>query len=135
MTDWRTLDDDQLRATLSRYVPLHRARHLTTYRHWPEEAEAIHGILAVTVVPLNHRRGEPMSDKTKGLFGKYRVERLDGKPLKGDACIVLEIGDPNARPAILTWAYTVEIDGYSALAADVREMLAQIPLTTDEENP
>lgn len=56
--------------------------------------------------------------KHVGLIEQYRVERLDGKPLKG-GCIVLEFGDPNAWPAIKVWANTVEADGYGALATDV----------------
>ncbi len=63
-----------------------------------------------------------MNDRQQGLVEKYRVERRDGKPLKG-GCIVLEFGDPTAWPAIKTWANTVEADGYSVLAADVRARL------------
>jgi len=55
-----------------------------------------------------------------GLYEKYEVRRRDGRPLKGGMCIVLELGDPNAWPALRTWANTVEADGYGDLAADVR---------------
>lgn len=64
-----------------------------------------------------------MSDPKIGLIGKYRVERVDGKPLKGGRCIVLELGDPNTWDAMLTWADTVERKGYKALAIDVRAMV------------
>lgn len=60
------------------------------------------------------------ADPTRGLYGKYLVERVDGKPLKGGRCIVLEVGDPNAWPALWEWADTVDDAGYAALAADVR---------------
>lgn len=60
-----------------------------------------------------------MGDRTTGLIEKYRVERTDGKPM--GPCIVLELDDRNAWPALLTWAETVENDGYVALAADVRK--------------
>lgn len=63
------------------------------------------------------------ADPTRGLYGKYLVERVDGKPLKGGRCIVLEVGDPNAWPALWEWADTVDDAGYAALAADVRRML------------
>ena len=62
--------------------------------------------------------------KDRGLYGKYLVERVDGKPLKGGMCIVLEVGDPNAHEALHIWADTVEADGYVQLAEDVR---AQLP--------
>lgn len=61
-----------------------------------------------------------MSDnKERGLYGKYYVERRDGKPLKGDMAIVLEIGDPNAWPALMAWAETVREKGYKKLAHDI----------------
>lgn len=61
--------------------------------------------------------------KERGLYGKYRVERVDGKDI--GRCIVLELDDPNAWPALLTWADTVEADGYEALAADVRQWVTE----------
>ena len=57
-------------------------------------------------------------NKDRGIYGKYRVERVDGKQI--DRCIVLELDDPNAWEALLTWADTVAEDGYEALAGDVR---------------
>lgn len=67
----------------------------------------------------------------RGLYEKYRVERTDGKGV--GRCIVLELDDRNSWPALLTWAETVEAEGYVALAADVRawvlqaEKLANLP--------
>jgi hypothetical protein len=64
-------------------------------------------------------------DPTRGLYGKYRVERIDGKSIKGGRCIVLEVGDPNAWPALSQWAETVHTAGYLDLAADVRRLLIE----------
>lgn len=64
-----------------------------------------------------------MENKQEGLQERYEVKRLDGKPLKGDRCIVLEVGDPNAKPAINTFAKTVEEQGYVQLAEDLRELV------------
>lgn len=59
----------------------------------------------------------------RGLYGKYHVERTDGKPLKGGMCIVLEVGDPNAHPALRVWAETVRAAGYVQLADDIERLL------------
>ncbi len=64
-------------------------------------------------------------NKTLGLYDKYKVERIDGKPLKGGA-IVLEFGDPVARIAIFAWAQEMEYHGYHQVSADV---LAQLEAT------
>lgn len=53
---------------------------------------------------------------TRGLYAKYRVERLDGKEL--GAVFVLEFDDPNCWPALRAYAETVK-DEYPQLAADV----------------
>lgn len=63
---------------------------------------------------------------SKGLYRKYRVERRDGKPLKGGQAIVLEVGDPKAWAAIATFAESVEAAGNPKLAADLRRLLAEI---------
>ena len=75
------------------------------------------------VPPDESKESEIMGTRDRGLYGKYRVERVDGKPLKGGFCIVLEIGDPNSHAALLTWADTVEADGYAPLAAEVRALV------------
>lgn len=59
-----------------------------------------------------------MDDPTKGLYGKYRVERVDGKD-PGE-CIVLQLDDPNSWAALRTWADVVEAAGYGPLAVDTR---------------
>lgn len=63
-------------------------------------------------------------NKSKGLLEKYKVERTDGKPLKGGA-IVLEWGDPNARVAIEAFAAQVDKAGYHLLAIDLRQRLME----------
>jgi len=57
------------------------------------------------------------------MYGKYFVERVDGKPLKGGYAVVLEVGDPNTHSAIHAFADAVEADGYAALAADLRRLV------------
>lgn len=61
-----------------------------------------------------------MSDKEKGLYQKYIVERTDGKPIKG-GCLVLEFGDKNAASAINEFAKTLRADGYEKLADDIEQ--------------
>ena len=63
------------------------------------------------------------SDEDIGLFHKYIVERVDGKPLKGGGCIVLEFGDPNARVGIKAYADHVRSKGYVPLADDLDNWL------------
>ncbi len=67
-----------------------------------------------------------MGDKTKGLFGKFRVERTDGSSSPGGkhaACeyFVLDIShDRYAIPALLAYADACEAE-YPLLAADIRD--------------
>jgi len=62
-------------------------------------------------------------DRNRGLYGKYRVERVDGKPIKGGHCIVMEVGDWNTHAAIHAFADSVELDGYTSLASDLRRLV------------
>lgn len=64
-----------------------------------------------------------MSDKSKGLFRKYKVTKLS-KPKEPVDCIVLEWGDPIARKAILAWAEAMRDAGHLALYQDVTDRLA-----------
>ena len=57
-------------------------------------------------------------NRERGLYGKYRVERMDGQEL--GRCLVLELKDPNTWDAALAFANSVEDDGYGPLASDVR---------------
>lgn len=63
-----------------------------------------------------------MGPEKQGLYGKYRVERSDGRPLNG-GWFVLELGDRKAWPALLAYADAAEADGNTALAADLRAMV------------
>lgn len=65
-----------------------------------------------------------MSDKERGLYNKYNVSRTDGKPITGCA-IVLEVGDPIARPAILRWAEEMRRAGYKQVWFDTVTELAE----------
>lgn len=64
-----------------------------------------------------------MNDKNKGLYGKYKVERVDGKPIK-DGCIVLEFNDPIARKVIFRWARYMRDAGHFQVYEDVLDKLA-----------
>lgn len=58
-----------------------------------------------------------MKDKDRGLHQKYIVGRTDGKSV--GFCLVLELKDPNAWPAMLEYARTVREEGYVTLAEDL----------------
>lgn len=58
-----------------------------------------------------------MSDREKGFYEKYKVERTDGKPTSG--AVVLEFKDPNARVGIKAFAIACRLDGYHVLANDL----------------
>lgn len=62
-----------------------------------------------------------MDDKTKGLYKKYNVERVDGKPV--DQCFVLELKDPLTHNALLVWSAELERAGYDTLAFDIRQLV------------
>jgi len=71
-----------------------------------------------------------MGDKTRGLYGKFRIERTDGKSAPGekhDGCdyFVLDLThDPHARPALMAYAKSCA-EEYPLLAAD---LLAKVQL-------
>lgn len=68
------------------------------------------------------------NDQSRGLYRKYRVERLDGSGAperKHEACeyFVLDLEhDPHARAALDAYADSCK-DSYPALAADLCEWL------------
>ena len=66
-----------------------------------------------------------VKDKSRGLFEKYTVDRIDGKPLKGGA-LVLEWGDTNAHPAIRAYSRSVRDRGYTQLSDDIDQLLDAI---------
>ena len=71
------------------------------------------------------------ADGSKGLFGKYTVERIDGKPIKGGMAIVLEVGDFKVWPALAALADSVEHEGNRKFAADLRKLLAEVRAASD----
>ena len=66
-----------------------------------------------------------MTEKQKGLYQKYKVSRQDGKIIT-EGCFVLELKDPKARKALLTYATEVLKEGYDKeLAYDLRAWVGQ----------
>lgn len=65
-------------------------------------------------------------NKQRGLYEKYKVERVDGKPV--GICLVLELKDPNARAGIKAFADAVRGSGYIELANDIEALLSNLPL-------
>jgi len=70
-----------------------------------------------------------MSDKERGLYPKFRIERTDGKSAEGEKhenCeyFVLDLThDRYAIPALVEYARQCDRDGYRELAADLGAML------------
>jgi len=65
-----------------------------------------------------------VTDKSLGLIGKYRVERVDGKPVKWS--FTLEDKDPLALPALKAYSQQARAAGYTALANDLDEKIREI---------
>jgi hypothetical protein len=63
-----------------------------------------------------------MDDKARGLYKKYEVSRVDGKPVLD--CIVLEFTDPRARVGLKAWADALAKD-YPQLSKDVFAKIAE----------
>jgi len=68
-----------------------------------------------------------MSDKTRGLYNKYNVTRVDGKEIKY-GCVVLEFSDKKAHGAIRKFADEMLKLGYIKLSHD---LFCAIPLDED----
>lgn len=66
-----------------------------------------------------------MANRDVGLYHKYLVRRRDGKDLKGGFCIVLEVGDPNAWPALEVWIKTMRDDRREKLANEMAVVLSR----------
>lgn len=70
--------------------------------------------------------GNVTGDKSRGLYRKYDVRRTDGRDAPGEkhhGCryFVLDLDhDPHARTAIRAYADSCEVDGFGALATDLR---------------
>lgn len=58
-------------------------------------------------------------DQTRGLYGKYRVEKVNGKPI--GECFVLEEHDPFALAALRAYA-EVCCNNFPSLADDLEQM-------------
>lgn len=65
-----------------------------------------------------------MTSKDLGLIGKYRVERVDGKPV--DWCFVLQDTDPLAIPALQAYSQEARRKGYGPLADDLDAKLIEL---------
>lgn len=63
------------------------------------------------------------TDRTRGLYAKYHVERVDGKA-KGPYFVLAYRTDPHARAALAAYADSCRAD-YPALAADLDAELAR----------
>lgn len=62
-----------------------------------------------------------MDDKTKGIYNKYRVERMDPSPKHENCvCFVLDMEhDPFAIPALAAYAKACRAEGFEVLADDL----------------
>ena len=79
-----------------------------------------------------------MVDKTRGLFEKFHVERIDGKQEKHENCFyfVLDtIHDPFALPALAAYAKACYAAGFELLADDLEALVARdLPMTEVESS-
>lgn len=65
-----------------------------------------------------------MSDKSRGLFQKYVVERVDGRPVEW--AFVLEATDPITPFALGAYASEARRRGYHTLADDLKAKAREI---------
>lgn len=74
-----------------------------------------------------------MDDKNRGLYNKFKVERVDGRSAPGEkhancSYLVLDLmHDPFARDAAIAYADSCE-QGYPLLAKDIRKIIKNMPL-------
>lgn len=65
-----------------------------------------------------------MSDnRERGLYGKYKVERVDGKGIGPHGCLVLELDDDCTHDAAATWADRLEWEGLDEFPKEIRAVL------------
>ncbi|MEJ9080740.1 hypothetical protein WKY82_20190 [Gordonia malaquae] len=69
--------------------------------------------------------------RTAGLTGKYRVERIDGKPV--DWAFVLQDTDPFTPVALLAYAGACE-GSYPVLARDLRQKVADLQNSAEQND-
>lgn len=68
--------------------------------------------------------GPAMTPRNLGLIHKYRVERVDGKPVEW--AFVLQDTDPLAIPALKAYQTAARADGYDALADDLEDKIKEL---------
>lgn len=72
-----------------------------------------------------------MGDKSRGIYGKYHVSRVDGSDTAGGKhcncdLFVLDLNhDPHARRAAIAYADSAQAGGYHSLAKDLRELVGR----------
>lgn len=66
---------------------------------------------------------QPTPDTERGLYGKYRVQRVDGQD-KGPYFVLAYASDPHARVALAAYIESCRAD-YGPLAADLTAELAK----------
>ena len=64
-------------------------------------------------------------NKEKGLFSKYYVGRVDGKPM-GESFVLEPARDPIAVEALFHYASIAHDRGYEVLAKDIFAMLNRV---------
>lgn len=69
-------------------------------------------------------------DTQRGLYGKYRVEKVNGKPI--GECFVLERHDPHALSALRAYAESCAAE-YPSLATDLAIMADRSVIGTQQE--
>ena len=62
-----------------------------------------------------------MKSKNKGIYKKYNVSRVDGKPM--GLCIVLELKNETSRVVLWQYAAIAEAVGHKAFAKELRAVL------------
>jgi hypothetical protein len=83
----------------------------------PDIFDAIYEPEPANSAVLREQEETSMPNKERGLFEKYRVERVDGKPVKWS--FVLEDTDPLAIPALSAYATAARMAGYGRLSFDL----------------
>lgn len=82
-------------------------------------------------------------DKQQGLYARYDVKRIDGKPLADGGAFVIEMDDPIGLYALRVYASLARASGYHQLADDLvsrvriaervhRKKMDALPVTLEE---
>lgn len=73
----------------------------------------------------DHTLTSDVDDRSRGLYNKYRVERIGGTPGKHEHCMffVLDVDhDPFAIPALIAYESFATMS-YPKLASDIRQLI------------